>query len=411
MNIALLQESGLPMRGLEGAWLMAAPNLITTSSSFAGQSSRRATWVESAATYAPGTNSKMWKLVEDDTASNTHEGLIAAGNIGAVVTASITAKAAERSHLRIYTNGGITYSQIFALSGAGSVSGGTSAGHTSTITALGDGCYRCVVAYTMSNVGLRVLLNNGSVDTYSGTGTAPYTEDDPGIYIADAQLNRGSTLLPYIATDALQTFASLYGKSPTLTRGATSAASTDDPTLDGWGWVFDGDDLGKVAAISGVTFERGITQMAVAKMTETGTGKYAMGLWAGAATGYTIVFRGAGAPETQWRLTHGKVGAVGSGDYLVLPTTDVVCFGFTSTDTVGRFFRCDNDASVLTTGGSPGGTPAHGIGSDTANVPAQMEGYAFIIWSRVLSPSELKRAYRAIKSLVYNATGGGVSVL
>ena len=395
------------MRGLEGAWLMAAPNLITTSSSFAGQSSRRATWVESAATYAPGTNSKMWKLVEDDTASNTHEGLIAAGNIGAVVTASITAKAAERSHLRIYTNGGITYSQIFALSGAGSVSGGTSAGHTSTITALGDGCYRCVVAYTMSNVGLRVLLNNGSVDTYSGTGTAPYTEDDPGIYIADAQLNRGPTPLPYTATDALQTFASLYGKSPTLTRGADANAATDDPTPDGWGWVHDGTKFGRTGNLT-IPISGPFTAYIVALF--TGTSGYILSFGAD-ANNYHALYNS--ADNAVGIASKDAGGETTSASALATVDASAILISLRSDGATLTACREDTGAEVTLAAESAAGTALLAVGS-LPNGGSPVSGqttYAAYIVGRQHNRSERQRVRRAMRAKVYADTYGGVSIL
>lgn len=55
-------------------------------------------------------------------------------------------------------------------------------------------------------------------------------------------LNEGSTALPYVATTDLQSIASLPPGTATLVRGATTAASTDDPVVSNSGWTFDSGD-------------------------------------------------------------------------------------------------------------------------------------------------------------------------
>ena len=148
---------------------------------------------------APGGSITADKLSED-----TQTGVHAAAqgvtvSAGALVTASVYIKAAERTQwLVILDDGtGINFAQI---DHAGSVSsGGSASGVTGSVTAVGDGWSRFSVtcaptaSYTTARLRIAPLLS-GSI-SYTGDGTS-------GIYIWGAQLVQGSEPYDYVRTDA-----------------------------------------------------------------------------------------------------------------------------------------------------------------------------------------------------------------
>jgi hypothetical protein len=107
------------------------------------------------------------------------------------------AKAGERTevYLRVY-NGSTWLQAMFNL--ADGTVGSVGSSSTAHILPEGDG-YLCLLAskeaMAAGPVSVYVYLASGGTmsfaDTsYTGTGTEPYGEDDPGLYIADAQLYR-----------------------------------------------------------------------------------------------------------------------------------------------------------------------------------------------------------------------------
>ncbi len=62
------------------------------------------------------------------------------------------------------------------------------------------------------------------------------------VYAWHPQYNLGSPALPYVATTDLQSIASVPPGTSTITRGANTGASSDDPTVSLAGWTFDSGD-------------------------------------------------------------------------------------------------------------------------------------------------------------------------
>ena len=194
-------------------------NLLTYSEQFDD-----ASWVKTRASITPNSinspngTATADKLIEDSTATNSHEIIKGVAGLAAstTYTYSIYVKPAGRQHVALVTAGpafATTQSVIFTLTGSGSatVTGGTP---TATISQLFDGWYLCnitVVTSAGGNSTIYYYLSTGNTTaelTYTGDGTS-------GIYIWGAQLEQASFPTSYIPTVA-----------STRTRAADNASIT-----------------------------------------------------------------------------------------------------------------------------------------------------------------------------------------
>jgi hypothetical protein len=134
------------------------------------------------------------KLVEN-TANSAHAVLqIPSSTASTAYTVSAYLKAGERTWAQVIDNGASGANAYFNLeTGA---TGAVSVGSTATITAVGNGWYRCAltfttaVAQTAANIQFRIATANG-VNAYTGDGTS-------GIYIFGAQLSDSASVDPYV---------------------------------------------------------------------------------------------------------------------------------------------------------------------------------------------------------------------
>ena len=158
-------------------------NLLQQSNSFS------TTWVTSSATITGGQSgydgtNNAWQLTSLTSGGNIYQ----SNTQNEQQTFSVYAKGSVSNGIRIYAFGGVNANVYFDLNNGniGSIQG---AGVTAAIESVSGGWYKCSISFNQTNATLRFYPSNNANAMAAGS-----------IYIQDAQLNQGSTALPYFAT-------------------------------------------------------------------------------------------------------------------------------------------------------------------------------------------------------------------
>ena len=173
-------------------------NLLTYSEQF-----DNAAWAKNAATVtanaavAPDGATTADKLVEDTSTAVHRVAPATAPTItnGTAYTATVYAKAAERTEIRLIENSTTGAFASFDIANGTVLS--TGSGGSGAITSVGNGWYRCELRFTSAGTSGRIdiTLSNGGSISYTGTTSF-------GAFIWGAQLVQGSTAGDYQRTDA-----------------------------------------------------------------------------------------------------------------------------------------------------------------------------------------------------------------
>ena len=195
-----------------GVLRSATTNLLTRSEEFGTTWTALNSSVSADATVAPNGASTADKIVENSI-NNVH-GVSRSGGSeslvnGTVYTFSVYAKAAERSFVWMQALNSFAKSYFNLSTGVVSASG---AGHTSTITAVGNGWYRCAITFTSDQT------NNSyrAIGMAQVSGTESYAGDNTsGLFLWGAQLEQSSTVGEYIPTTSTINSAPRFDHNPT----------------------------------------------------------------------------------------------------------------------------------------------------------------------------------------------------
>jgi hypothetical protein len=183
----------------------ARTNLALRSQEFDNASWNKArSTITANATTAPDGTMTADKLI-DNAVNSSHVAYFTPTLTAAVHTASVFAKAAERSQLHIMFQAGASFNtSYFNLATGAVISQG--AGHTATILSVGNGWYRCSASVT--NTAAAQEVDFGTADG----GTASYAGDGAsGIYLWQAQVELGAS-----------------ASSPIITAGSTVTRAADN---------------------------------------------------------------------------------------------------------------------------------------------------------------------------------------
>jgi hypothetical protein len=404
-------SSGLPRSGLVGLWdpyrdvygrNCLDSSDVQTSNWPAAETSKVTTGLPSV---PAGYDSHAVLLVESVNLQNHALACAHATGPAGTVNFSVLAKAKERTGISFYTGSPYTAECKFNLSDGTVIS---STGWTAPkITALGDGWYRCSASLALNGTGVAWL----AIRLLNGANTAWYTGDgSSGLYLSSPQATLSPDVMAFSiaagAPSTLQTATDYSGRGNSLTLGATTGASTDDPAYTGVGLLF-AVDFAKSGNLTGVTMAGDWSLPIVLKPSGT-TGAIVSLADATAADQYqAIEFNG----STKVRI-HTKNGATDTtSDDLTVSNSTVQMLSLVSSGNTITLKLMNTGASVSATNAAPTGTPrlvVGGLGTSTIGTLADgLNVNLLALYGRALSVSEETRIYRHVKSLF---AGRGVAV-
>lgn len=205
----------------QGVVRTAVTNLLLRSEEFGTTWSAVEASVGSNAVLSPNGTLTADQLIENNASGVSHRIIQTSAPIPAssLATASVYVKAAGRTdfRLQLYENGsgGIltAFFNLQTVSVTSTSATGTASSVSASITAVGNGWYRCSVSgipYTSgTNASVAItLVSTGTTVVYAGDGTS-------GIYIWGAQLEQSSTVGEYVPTTSTINSAPRFDHDPT----------------------------------------------------------------------------------------------------------------------------------------------------------------------------------------------------
>ena len=203
--------------GSDGVLRSAVTNLLLRSEEFGTTWTATRASVSTDATLAPNGTTTADKLVEDTTATNTHQLQQAVTLVAnTTYTTSFYIKSGERTELRLlFTAGTDGINAAFNLStGAATAQANTGSGviASATLTPVGNGWFRATATGLISPISTSAtltlrLLSSGS-NSYTGDGTS-------GLFLWGAQLEQSATVGEYIPTTSTINSAPRFDHNPT----------------------------------------------------------------------------------------------------------------------------------------------------------------------------------------------------
>ena len=165
------------------------------------------TWINGNSTETGGQPDKdggntAWLLTKTNSGGYLHQNI----NPNGVQTFSVYAKAGTLNWIRVRSTASSIYSAYFDLSGSGSV-GTTQSTIDAKIESIGNGWFRCSIAFNDSIINVRIYPADADNDTSGTSGN---------IYIQNAQVESGLVATDYIETGASTAQAGILEDMPRL---------------------------------------------------------------------------------------------------------------------------------------------------------------------------------------------------
>ena len=361
MRKLLAADSGVPRRGLVGAWHFFYENLALQSDSF------NTTWSATNITVDANT------VADPVTGLLTADTLTAsADNATILQTIVMPASTTVRSGLWLKRK-----------TGTGDIKIQTKAGTTTTVAVTGEWAF-----WPADNLAI------GGAAESNAFGVIIATNGD-AVYAARAQVYPGP-LPEYAATTDLQSLAGAYGTAYALQRGSTANADSNDFTPLGPGASFTTDDYGVSASAVPVTLAGPWMAIVVAKFTSVTDGSRLFGVSADADNYVQIRKNGSILGNLTFLVrdgtsTQSDLLAVGSG---------VVCVALSMLSGIATMKLLSSGVSV--TGGTarnPVGSPSVYVGAGYSSALAPLHTHhSALLYNRIPPNTEQQRAYRGLKA-------------
>ena len=239
------------------------------------------------------------------------------------------------------------------------VVGNTSGLDSTNVVNVGDGWFRCTITFTQSITSVRILpaYANGSVSTGA----------DNGIYIQDAQLNKGTTAKPYFpTTDGLNVPRIDYsnGCGSLLLEPQRTNLITYSEDFSQWSNSRTTDTANQITSPDGLNNGTLLEQQSsqtnagsIFKSVTLAAGTYAQSIFAKKKDKDFIVCYSANAERTYFNLSNGTIGTIASGNNAKIEDYGngwyrcTISYTITSGSVIAFYLSDSDNSSVVTDSG------------------------------------------------------------